>query len=230
MVDTIIITKGITAWINNQWKKVTGVVFGSGTDEIVALNVVQRDSDGEIVNPGEVEIEFPTGEDALLKDKTLKDIIFDEALKVKTVNGANFIFDDNGNLKVVVDGFEVTAETINLNIDGVEGLLDEIKGNTGKVFKHQFTQADLDVNGKLTVPVGDRPVSWCEVVNMNNEHGLTLTIGGRTVYVMKRDVDTKGIPLPAGFSDNFAEFTEIEVTGTDLNFYINVDGPEPPEE
>lgn len=87
MVDTIIITKGITAWINNTWKKVTGVVFGSGTDEIVALNVVQRDSDGEIVNPSEVEIEFPTGEDALLKDKTLKDIISEDGLDVNIVNG-----------------------------------------------------------------------------------------------------------------------------------------------
>jgi hypothetical protein len=50
LIDTIIITKGISTWIGNQWKKITGKVLNEGEEnEITALHTVVVDGEGNVV-------------------------------------------------------------------------------------------------------------------------------------------------------------------------------------
>lgn len=149
-----------------------------------------------------------------------------QGLDVNILNGKG----DDDILRVMVDGFELHAEQINLNTDELEDLLREIKA--GKNFKYQFIleDDDFDENDKVTIPVAARPVSWAEIVNLNDTDPVTMTINGRSVTVMQCDVNSKGISYPFSFCDSFPEFTEITVTGTDRHVIINVDGPEAPEE
>lgn len=105
-----------------------------------------------------------------------------------------------------------------------EGTSDEIKALdvnvVEKVVKHEFTEADL-VSGKITLT---GTASYFEIVNKNNSNGLSFTIGGVTITLDRRDVDTKGIPLVFSFGDDFAPFTEIAVSGTALSFKAIVKG------
>ncbi|MGB9979381.1 hypothetical protein [Methanobacterium sp.] len=197
MTDTIIVVKGIAAWVSGQWQNVVGYLRNGkyamgvvttkedGTDETIATEETLKLLTALIVNDklkvdaGEIGIDTST----LAKDGTLQQLT---------------ALISNGKLKVDV-GTVVTASPL--------------------IGKHHYTQTDI-VNNKITIDLSLGAMKGVLIYNNSTSNTLTIAINDIPVTLAPQG-DSRGRDV---WRWDYEAFTEINVSGITPLFDLFVEG------
>ena len=174
---------------------------------------------GSNINIEDVTVPFPEGDDKLLLDKTITDLLEDDKLPILNdfvlPTGNNRLLLDKtiadltelNRLKVKLDSTDVVDVSDLATEATLEEIKDELKPLT---VKESFDETGLDEDVYEATEAYTRSVFGFTIINNNKEEELTFTIGG------------VAIPVPASTSlyDEFdlPDPLEVIVEGDDLDF------------
>lgn len=213
MADIKVKIKGAIDSLKNTMQIVTGTIFNEGeADERFAMDVN--------ILGGNFGFNFPTGDDAVMKDKTLSDIIVDDKLNIHSdVDTSALAKESGGNLDTISTNTGALS-TIDQTLTDTKTILTDGSQKAQliePVITGHYDEDDVtnDVISLQTPSVG------IIVKNLSTTNSLTITPeNGVSIILDPKTVDDNDVVSDYKFYGRFAQFETIAVVGTSPDFEL----------